>query len=130
MNRGAFLLTLLAAAACGSPDPVATSNPPPVAPEVACKHKAAWPTSIGCLQCGSRVVQAPCECSPGPSNGTCFELNKRRSAACATSVNDCVLGCGTDCGCLGRCYDGQAACTAASADLEGCILQTCDPACR
>jgi hypothetical protein len=125
-----FVLPALAAAACGGTDPVATATAPPVAPAAACQHKATWTTAVACLDCASRCVQAPCTCSPGPANGTCFDLNKKRSAACDTSVNDCVLACSTDCACLGRCYDAHAACAAASADLEGCILQTCDPSCR
>lgn len=127
------LLGLLAVptAACGAAsDPGAPSTPPPVAPETACQRKAVWTSAIGCLDCASRVVQEPCTCNPGPANGTCFEQNKRRAAACDKTVTDCVLGCGTDCACLGGCYTAQAACTSASADLEGCILQTCDPSCR
>lgn len=130
MRRGVVVFAVLFAAACGGTDPVATSTPPPVPPEAACQHKAGWPSTLGCLECASRVVQAPCDCSPGPANGTCFEATKRRGAACDSSVSDCVLGCRTDCACLGRCYEGHAACAAAAADLEGCILQTCDPACR
>lgn len=134
MSHRAFallgLLALLAAAACGGAEPTTIPSAPPVAPAAACERKAVWPSTLGCLQCGSRVVQAPCDCSPGPENGTCFELNLDRKAACEASVDDCVLACGIDCACRGRCYEGHEACEVASANLEGCIMQTCDPSCE
>lgn len=122
-------LTLLGCSQSGSTPASARSS---------CEAKRDWKQSKACTRCRAVATEPRCNCpdiSEKYKSACRIEAVQLETVASCSSdarieLISCKTACGGDCDCEARCDDEAPSCAAADAELEQCLVQTCDEMCR
>lgn len=101
----------------------------------ACLLRASWtaPLAEKCAQCRSVASLEDCGCEALKDFGAKCVVQgraKRAEPTCTPAIDDCVLACGSDCGCADACYASAPACKGVAAAQDGCVADVCASYCN
>jgi hypothetical protein len=129
-----FLVMSLICAACSSEDDPPLDNGVNDVRQ-ACDIRMAWknPSADKCSLCQAAAPVKPCGCEAFAGfDGVCQQQGEARrgEASCVQAIDECVVNCAKDCGCVEACYANAPACKQATAARDGCIAKKCTAYCE
>ncbi|MFO0667444.1 MAG: hypothetical protein U0174_26070 [Polyangiaceae bacterium] len=127
-----FAATLVFVIACSNQDSDAQT---PNDVRTACNNRSTWTraTTKRCIECTAAAKLQECQC-PGLEEfaAKCVDQHTAvlREPTCTDALDQCVVGCKNDCGCVDACYARAPNCQSKAGERDGCVVSACTAVCR